>query len=270
MPTYEQKLDEFAEGKRLIRLARPIRDRADAFCDACGSTQPRTLYVLEDLDSERNYFVEDTCLKELAKRRAVLRYGRHSGREAFENEMKLRAQEFAEDEVTKTGVVPRSIRAGQNLPATSQPGPGDDGTHLYPAILVIQTPEGYQAFASAFSPWDGYFSLGHAQEPRYHQVWRQGGEMGLVLEKERVDSPDALRNCINKAWEEATSSRPAMGLVRPGQNGSIELSVDIHTFDTLLEVQDMAEIATSFFEANKGSRLVSLQSWTEGSQQEVQ
>ena len=84
MPTYEQKLAEFAQGKRLLRLARPIRDRADAFCDACGSSQPRTLYVLADLDSERHYFVGDTCLKELAKRGAILRYGRHSGREAYE------------------------------------------------------------------------------------------------------------------------------------------------------------------------------------------
>lgn len=265
MPTYEQKLDEFAEGKRLIRLARPIRDRADAFCDACGSTQPRTLYILEDLDSERHYFVGDTCLKELAKRGAVLRYGRHSGRAAFENEMKLRAQEFAEEEETNDGGVPRSIPS-----ELSQPYPGDDGRHLYPAILVIQTPEGYQAFASAFSPRDGKFSLGHAQEPRYQEVWRQGGERGLVLEKERVDSPDALRICINKAWEEATSSRPAMGLVKPRQNGNIELSVDIHTFDALLEVQDMAEIASSFFEANTGSRLVSPQSRTLGSQREVQ
>ena len=92
----------------------------------------------------------------------------------------------------------------------------------------------------------------------------------MVLEKERVDSPDALRNCINKAWEEATSSRPAMGFVRPRQNGNIELSVDIHTFDALLEVQDMAEIASSFFEANTGSRLVLPQSRTLGSQREVQ
>ena len=259
MPTYEQKLDEFAQGKRLLRLARPIRDRADAFCDACGSTQPRTLYALEDLDSERHYFVGDTCLKELAKRGAILRYGRHSGRVAFENEMKLRAQEFEADQGTNADGVRHSDPVEQK-PAviTSQPNPGNDTKRLFPVILVIQTAEGYQAFASAFSPGDGTFSWGHAQEPRYHEVWRQGGERGLVLEKERVESPDALKKSINRAWEEACSRRPAMGLVKPSQNGTIELSVDIHTFDALLEVEAMAEIAALLFEANTGSRLVSL------------
>ena len=79
----------------------------------------------------------------------------------------------------------------------------------------------------------------------------------MVLEKERVDSPDALRKCINKAWEEACSSRPATGLVKPSRNGSIELSVDIHTFSALFELEAMAEIATSFFEGNPESGLVS-------------
>ncbi len=48
---------EFAHGKRLLLLPRPVRDRADAFCDACGSSQPRTLCTLKDLESERYYFV---------------------------------------------------------------------------------------------------------------------------------------------------------------------------------------------------------------------
>ena len=80
----------------------------------------------------------------------------------------------------------------------------------------------------------------------------------MVLEKERVTSPDALRKCINKAWEEACSSRPSMGLVKPSRNGSIELSVSINAFDALLELEAMAKIAASLFEANTGSPLVSL------------
>ena len=116
MPAYEQKLAEFAQGKRLLRLARPIRDRADAFCDACGSTQPRTLYALEDLDSERHYFVGDTCLKELAKRGAILRYGRHSGRVAFEKEMKLRAQEFQADGGTNADEAHTQSRVSRSPP----------------------------------------------------------------------------------------------------------------------------------------------------------
>ncbi len=97
MLTYGQRLAEFAHGKRLLRLPRPVRDRADAFCDACGSSQPRTLYTLKDLESERYYFVGDTCLTKLAKSGAVLRrYGRESGQKAYETEMELRTRELEE------------------------------------------------------------------------------------------------------------------------------------------------------------------------------
>ena len=100
MITYEQRLAEFAHGKRLLRLPRPVRGRADACCDACGSSQPRTLYALKDLSRGRYHFVGDTCLTRLAKRGAVLkRYGRESGREAFESEMAQRTQELERGEV---------------------------------------------------------------------------------------------------------------------------------------------------------------------------
>ena len=72
MTTYEQKIEEFARGKRLLRLAKPVRDCADGFCDACGSTQPRTLYALKDEKVDRHYFVGDNCQRELARRGVVL------------------------------------------------------------------------------------------------------------------------------------------------------------------------------------------------------
>ena len=110
MATYEQKLTLFAEGKRLLRLPRPVRDRADAFCDACGSTQPRTLYPLKELDSGRHYFVGDSCLKELMKLSVIpRRYGRESGQGAYETEMQLRAQE--PKDVETASVVNRSASA---------------------------------------------------------------------------------------------------------------------------------------------------------------
>ncbi len=100
MLTYEQRLAEFAQGKRLLRLPRPVRDRADAFCDACGSSQPRTLYVLKDLSRDRYHFVGDTCLTRLAKSGAVLKsYGRESGQKAYESEMAQRTYELERGEV---------------------------------------------------------------------------------------------------------------------------------------------------------------------------
>src|SRR5207244_543930 len=40
---YETKLREFAEGKRLGRLTDTVACSREDRCDACGSTQPRTL-----------------------------------------------------------------------------------------------------------------------------------------------------------------------------------------------------------------------------------
>ncbi len=101
MFTYEEKLSEFSQGKRLQRLPRPVRDRADACCDACGSSLPRTLYPIKDLESERYFFVGDTCLKELVRRGAVLRrYGKESGQKSFESEMLIRAQEAEKEKAS--------------------------------------------------------------------------------------------------------------------------------------------------------------------------
>ena len=140
MPTYEQKLTEFAQGKRLLRLARTIRDRADAICDASGSTQPRTLYALADLDSERHSFVGDSCLKELAQRGAILGYGRRSGREAFESDMQLRDREYGTNGSGRavangsTPPTPGEQRASAGRPP---PIPTTEVDSVLPAIFVI-------------------------------------------------------------------------------------------------------------------------------------
>ena len=81
--------------------------------------------------------------------------------------------------------------------------------------------------------------------------------MGLVLEKERVDSPDALSQCVTKAWEEACSGRQTMGLAPPSQdgtNGSNEKSVSLHVFNALLRFGAMVEIAASLSGVTTGSR----------------
>jgi len=46
MLSYEQKLATITEGRSLIRLPRPIRDKANICCDACGSNYPRTFMPL--------------------------------------------------------------------------------------------------------------------------------------------------------------------------------------------------------------------------------
>ena len=57
MSTYEQRITQFAQGKRLQRLPRPVRDQADNSCDACGSLLPRILYAVKDLETQRYHFL---------------------------------------------------------------------------------------------------------------------------------------------------------------------------------------------------------------------
>src|SRR5437667_6487192 len=88
---YEERLSAFVEGKRLARLTRVVRDRPGAFCDACGSTLPRTLFGLKDVSTGRYFFVGQNCLSWLMGRGSVARARyRQSAITAYELEMKTR------------------------------------------------------------------------------------------------------------------------------------------------------------------------------------
>ncbi len=88
---YEERLRAFAEGKRLGRLAKAVRDPEDGACDACGSTLPRTLFGLRDTVSDRHYFVGQNCLAWLLETGLVARARyRHSAEVAYRREMEMR------------------------------------------------------------------------------------------------------------------------------------------------------------------------------------
>jgi hypothetical protein len=205
MLSYEQKLAAFTEGKSLIRLPRPIRDRADICCDACGSNHPRTLYALKESSSNRHYFVGNTCLKELVKLGAILRrFGRESGQAAYEAEMKLRSSSSDGQGV--------SASADLTGPAAEQPdsrstaedagaAPTFSDGILLPSVLILESPDHYQAVVSFISSQGVAYGWGSALEPRYTKAWRQGGERGLVLEEVNEETPNAPSLCLTKAWE---------------------------------------------------------------------
>jgi len=221
MTTYEQKLTGFAQGKRLNRLSRPVRDRADAFCDACGSTQPRTLYPLKELDTGRHYFVGDSCLKELMKLSAIpRRYGRESGQLAYETEMQLRAQETL-DPKTNSVVNAAALNTpdSESLAGDAVSASPIDGWHLFPAVLIIETPEHCQGFVSLTSVDGNAQGWGHANEPRYEETWRLAEE-GFLLEKVKAERPDARILCLTQAWEQARSHLEERDLVTPPANGA--------------------------------------------------
>jgi hypothetical protein len=88
---YETRLIAFAEGKRLARLSRVVKERG--ICDACGSTLPRVLFGLRETVSGRHYFLGQNCLAWLLERRLVARARyRESAEVAYRREMELRGQ----------------------------------------------------------------------------------------------------------------------------------------------------------------------------------
>ena len=252
MLSYEQKLAEFTEGKNLIRLPRPIRDRADVCCDACGSNHPRTLYALKESESNRHYFVGNTCLKELVKLGAILRkFGRESGQSVFEEEMKLRASDGLEPGGSNS-TVPSQLELPQpNLSSASPDIPPADssGQPLTPMVLILESPDHYQAVVSFISSQGVAYGWGSAREPRSTKHWRQGGERGLVLEEMKEENPFASRRCLTTAWHEAISQLDgALGLT--DDMGGINRRADRAQFDrpflTLLRLDSSCAASADF------------------------
>ena len=193
---YEERLRAFAEGKRLGRLAKAVRDPEDGVCDACGSTLPRTLFGLRDTVSERHFFVGQNCLSWLLETGLVARARyRQSAEVAYRREMELR----------RNGAV---ASAGGPSPHTGAQGDlshrGADLRNLRRTILIAETEDHYEALVRLE---DGRRRVsGRAQEPRWSLGWaRRDG--GVVL-LERV--PRARRNaaaiCVLKAYRKARTA----------------------------------------------------------------
>ncbi len=193
---YEERLRDFAEGKRLGRLAKAVRDPDDGVCDACGSTLPRTLFGLRDTVSDRHYFVGQNCLAWLLETGLVARARyRHSAEVAYRREMEMR-------------------RNGTGASADQlSPSSGDQGAlpqrrfdlrNLRRTILIVETETHYEVLVRLE---DGRRRVsGRAQEPRWSQAWaRHDG--GVVL-MERVPSTkrNAVIICLLKAYRMARAA----------------------------------------------------------------
>ena len=247
MVTYEEKLTAFAQGKRLLRLPRPIRDRADAFCDACGSTRPRTLCALKDLESGRYYFAGASCLKELASQGVILRrFGKESGRAAYELEMQLRIEESQGESTpqdrqdTVREQSPQAVSTGDSQPNTSS-----GGKTAHPTVFMIQYPDHYSAFVSINSDGSKAQGWGYAEESRWEERWCRAGVGGMVLERVRDERPEAARLCIARAWQGACSPRGEMEWMPHLANGSNGASGDESRGlpDSLLALLELADLS---------------------------
>jgi hypothetical protein len=84
MSGYEERLAAFAGDQRFARMSQPVRNRADAWCDACGSVQARLLFGLKAEQGGEVYFVGQNCLQALSERGAIVRrFSRESAAQAY-------------------------------------------------------------------------------------------------------------------------------------------------------------------------------------------
>src|SRR5437899_8882774 len=118
---YETRLREFADGKRLGRLTNTVASGREDRCDACGSTQPRTLFGLKDGGSGRYYFVGQNCLAWLMDNGMVARARyRDKAASAYGREMELRRNGAAEG---RQAMEVAAVRLHGRPPGSKVPSP---------------------------------------------------------------------------------------------------------------------------------------------------
>ncbi len=193
---YEERLRAFAEGKRLGRLAKTVRDPEDGVCDACGSTLPRTLFGLRDTLSDRHYFVGQNCLAWLLETGLVARARyRHSAEVAYRREMEMRRN---------------GAGASTDEPLTSTGDQGDlpkrrfDLRNLRRTILITETESHYEAVVRLD---DGRRRVsGRAREPRWGQGWARHDGGIVLLERVPIANRNAVIICLLKAYRKARAA----------------------------------------------------------------
>lgn len=206
---YEQKLGEFIQGKTFRRLSLPLRNRADAWCDACGSLEPRLLFGLREEATERYFFVGAECLKEISRRGVVRRaYCRQGAEAAFGEEMARRGIEGG-----------CAVDASQPVHEIQQYATLESDTiPLQPKVYFFETAESYVALVQLWHR--GRWVWGSGEAPRLHDIWERDGVSGAILRRVPRDRADAMAECVTIASEKA------MGILaadKAGQPGSAML-----------------------------------------------
>ena len=213
MSGYEQKLDDFARGKTFRRLSQPIRDRADTFCDACGSNQPRILYGLKEKQSGRYFFVGANCLTELLKRCSVQRrYSKESARAAYDVELEHRAQDSSvigppeDDTTSQVGVV----EALSPPLAAKVQDPTPDQWPLIPTIGFHEAGGRYRVLVSLVSKHGTPYASGYVEGVLDDEISHRWLEGGVLLERTTAISSLGLAESISRAWNQAKAQMSQM------------------------------------------------------------
>ena len=193
---YEERLRVFAEGKRLGRLAKAVRDPADGVCDACGSTLPRTLFGLRDTVSDRHYFVGQNCLAWLLETGLVARARyRHSAEVAYRREMEMRKNGAS------TATEEPSPRTGEH---GDLPKRRFDLRKLRRTVLITETESHYEALVRLENRQRRV--SGRAREPRWGQGWARHDGGVVLLERVPIARRNAVIICLLKAYRKAKAA----------------------------------------------------------------
>jgi hypothetical protein len=177
MSHYQERLDNFAAGRRFARMRRPVRNRADAWCDACGSVQARLLFGVKDEPSGEVYFVGEHCLQGVAERGVVVRrFLRESAEEAYA----LRCE--------RRGEAPAAV--DQDIPRAEVPASGSSVTGgllgSLTALLVLAAPS------------------------------TEVGEPGTVISLNLAGEPAAKTVALLATWPELRAQLLPIGVDGPG------------------------------------------------------
>ena len=193
--TYEERLRAFAEGKRLGRLAKAVREPEDGVCDACGSTLPRTLFGLRDTVSDRHYFVGQSCLAWLLETGLVARARyRQNAEVAYRREMEMRRDGGLSTDEPSPGTGDQG----------GSPGRSDDLRNLRRTILIVEAESHYEALVRLE---DGQRRVsGRAREPRWSQGWARHDGGVVLLERVQRVKRNAVIICLLKAYRKARAA----------------------------------------------------------------
>ena len=190
MTSYQEKLEEFARGKRLLRLSRPLRDRADAMCDLCGSGRPRTLWGLKDEEGGRHYFVGQQCLQALAGQGVIRkRYGKENITIVYEEEMLLRGNGG-----------PSSDESAYVANGNNGDGPGD-GQCSAPVLVYVEAGiNGCRALVAVPSADERILVWGLGDAHIHEGVWQRPGLGNNILAPTSRSQARSVSLCIQQAW----------------------------------------------------------------------
>ena len=187
--TYDNRLRAFAEGKRLGRLAKAVRDPEDGSCDACGSTLPSTLFGLKDSTEGHHYFVGQNCLASLLEMGLVAR-GRYrqSAEKAYREEMEVRRNGAASSQ--------HESRASDSLAGVRPP-------LARRSVCIIKTNADFEVVAHID---DGQRKVtGRARESRWRSAWARDDHGTVILERGQEPRPRALAIGVLRAYGRALS-----------------------------------------------------------------